>query len=86
VAKPAVAAVAIFQAAWVWNELPLALVLVRDKAWQVLPVGLLSFQGEHSSDWGVTMAGVTLAMAPILLLYFVFQQHMVKGLTAGAVK
>jgi ABC-type glycerol-3-phosphate transport system permease component len=86
VAKPAVAAAAIFQAAWVWNELPLAMVLVRDKAWQVLPVGLLSFQGEHSSDWGVTMAGVTLAMAPMLLLYFVFQQHMVKGLTAGAVK
>lgn len=86
VARPAVAAVAVFQASWVWNELPLALVLVRDRAWQVLPVGLLNFQGEHSADWGVIMAGVTLAMAPILALYFVFQRHVVSGLTAGAVK
>lgn len=86
VAKPAVAAVAIFQASWVWNELPLALVLVRDKAWQILPVGLLNFQGEHSADWGVIMAGVSMAILPILALYFVFQRHVVKGLTAGAVK
>ncbi|NPV49056.1 MAG: ABC transporter permease subunit [Armatimonadetes bacterium] len=86
IARPAVAAVAIFQASWVWNELPLALVLVRDRVWQVLPVGLLNFQGEHSADWGVIMAGVTLTMAPILALYFLFQRHIVSGLTAGAVR
>lgn len=86
IARPAVAAVAIFQASWVWNELPLALVLVRDRAWQVLPVGLLNFQGEHSAEWGVVMAGVTMTMAPILALYFLFQRHIVSGLTAGALR
>ena len=86
VARPAVATVCIFQAAWVWNELPLAMVLVRDKAWQILPVGLLNFQGEHSSDWAALLAGVTLAMVPVLVLYFLFQKHIIKGLTAGAVK
>jgi ABC-type sugar transport system permease subunit len=86
VARPAVATVCIFQAAWVWNELPLAMVLVRDKAWQILPVGLLNFQGEHSADWAALLAGVTLAMVPVLALYFLFQKHIIKGLTAGAVK
>ncbi|MEN6548979.1 MAG: ABC transporter permease subunit [Armatimonadia bacterium] len=86
VAKPAVAAVCIFQAAWVWNELPLALVLVKEKVWQILPVGLLNFQGEHSTDWAVVMAGVMISVVPILVLYFVFQRHIVKGLTAGAIK
>ena len=86
VARPAVAAVAIFQAAWVWNELPLALVLVRSKLWQILPVGLLSFQGEHSTDWAVVMAAVMISIVPVLVLYFVFQRQIVKGLTAGAVK
>ena len=86
VAMPAVATVCIFQASWVWNELPLALVLVRDKLWQILPVGLLSFQGEHATDWSVVLAGVMIAVVPILVLYFVFQKHIIKGLTAGAVK
>jgi multiple sugar transport system permease protein len=86
VARPAVATAAIFQASTVYNELPLALVLIQNRAWQTLPVGLLSFQGEHATDWAVVMAGVTLAVVPILLVYFLFQQHIVKGLTAGAVK
>lgn len=86
VARPAIAAVCIFQAAWVWNELPLALVLVKSKLWQILPVGLLNFQGEHSTDWAVVMAGVTISIIPVLVLYFIFQKHIVKGLTAGAVK
>lgn len=86
VARPAVAAVCIFQAAWVWNELPLAMVLVKDKLWQILPVGLLSFQGEHSTDWAVVMAGVMISILPVLALYLAFQRHIIKGLTAGAVK
>jgi raffinose/stachyose/melibiose transport system permease protein len=86
VAMPAVATVCIFQASWVWNELPLALVLVNNKLWQILPVGLLNFQGEHATDWPVVLAGVMIAVVPILGLYFVFQKHIIKGLTAGAVK
>lgn len=86
VAMPAVATVCIFQASWVWNELPLALVLVRDRLWQILPVGLLNFQGEHATDWAVVMAGVTIAIVPIVIVYFIFQRHIIKGLTAGAVK
>lgn len=86
VARPALATVAIFQAAWVWNELPFALVFLSEKAHMTLPVGLLTFRGEHSTDWAIIMAGVAIAMFPILVLYFLFQRHVVKGLTAGAIK
>ncbi len=86
IARPAMATVAIFQAAWVWNELLFALVFLENKAQMTLPVGLLTFQGEHSTDWAIVMAGVAIAIVPVLALYFVFQQHVVKGLTAGAVR
>lgn len=86
VAKPAVATVAIFQASWIWNELVLAMVFIDEDLQKTLTVGLMSFQGEHATDWGIVMAGVFMAVVPVLLLYFVFQQHIVKGLTAGAVK
>jgi ABC-type sugar transport system permease subunit len=86
IARPAMATVAIFQAAWVWNELLFALVFLENKTQMTLPVGLLTFQGEHSTDWAIVMAGVVMAIVPVLVLYFVFQQHVVKGLTAGAVR
>ncbi len=86
VARPALATVAIFQASWVWNELPLAMVFLRQKAHMTLTVGLLTFRGEHSTDWAVVMAGVVMAMVPVLLLYFLFQRHVVKGLTAGTIR
>ncbi|MGI5818307.1 MAG: carbohydrate ABC transporter permease [Armatimonadota bacterium] len=86
IARPAVATVAIFQAAWVWNELPFALVFIQQVGHYTLPVGLLSFQGEHIANWGAILAGVTIAVVPLMVLYLVFQKHIVRGLTAGAVK
>lgn len=86
VAMPALATVAIFQAAWVWNELPFALVLIKSPAWQTLPRGLLSFQGQFTSNWGAVLAGVVVASVPVLALYIAFQRHITRGLTAGAVR
>lgn len=86
VARPAVATVAIFQAAWVWNELPFALVFIKEGGHLTLPVGLLNFQGEHITNWGAILAGVTIAVVPLMILYLVFQKHIVRGLTAGTVK
>jgi len=85
-ARPALATVAIFQAAWIWNELPFALVFIKTSAHQTLPVGLLSFQGEHIAEWGTILAGVCVAVIPLMVLYLVFQRHIIRGLTAGAVK
>ncbi len=86
ISAPAVSTVAIFHAAWVWNELPLALVLIRTPAWQTLPFGLLSFKGQYSADWGAILAGVSLAIAPVLVGYVALQRYVVRGLTAGAVR
>jgi multiple sugar transport system permease protein/raffinose/stachyose/melibiose transport system permease protein len=86
VARPAVATVAIFQAAWVWNELPFAMVLIKSPAWQTLPRGLMSFQGQYTSDWGAVLAGVVLASVPVVALYLIFQRQIARGLTAGTVR
>ncbi len=86
IARPAVATVAIFQAAWIWNELPFALVFINESGHYTLPVGLLSFQGEHIANWGAILAGVTVAVVPLMVLYLLFQRHIIRGLTAGALK
>jgi raffinose/stachyose/melibiose transport system permease protein len=84
--KPAVATVAIFQAAWIWQEFPFALVLIDKASRKTLAVGLMSFQGEFAADWSTMLAGVVLAVAPVLFAYFMLQEHIVRGLTAGALR
>ncbi len=84
--RPAIATVAIFQAAWIWNEFPFALVLIDKAARKTLAVGLMSFQGEYAADWSTMLAGVVLAITPVLFAYFMLQEHIVRGLTAGALR
>lgn len=84
--RPAMATVAIFQAAWIWQEFPFALVLIDKTARKTLAVGLMSFQGEFAADWSTMLAGVVVAVAPVLFGYFMLQEHIVRGLTAGALK
>jgi raffinose/stachyose/melibiose transport system permease protein len=51
-----------------------------------VPIGLMQFQGEHSSDYTVLMAGVALSIIPVLIIFLFLQRYFVAGLTAGAVK
>ena len=50
-------------------------------------MGLAIFsQGEHSVDWGLLMAGATLAAIPTIVAFAFFQKHIVRGITEGAVR
>ncbi len=68
-----------------WNELAIALGLTFSEA-QPVTVGVTSYRGYTSIDWGAMTAASMMAMAPMLLLAFFAQRHIVKGLTLGVVK
>jgi len=78
-ARPAIAVVVIFNALNVWNEYILATLLLSDKALMPLQRGLMVFQGSHSVDYPVLMAGLTIAAAPIIIVYLFMQDQIVKG-------
>lgn len=82
---PGLAATAVLNAIWVWNELAIALGLTFSEA-QTVTVGVTSFRGYASIDWGAMAAASMVALAPMFLLSFFAQRHIVKGLTLGAVK
>ncbi len=84
--RPGLAAVAIVQGVWVWNEFPMALVLVTEQRWKTLPVGLAEFQGQYSGNLGAILAGAVIASVPLLILFFAFQRVIIQGMTAGALK
>ena len=85
-AKPAIAVVAIFSTLTVWNEYILAMLILQDKELMPLQRGLMVFQGSYVTNYPVLMAGVTIAVIPILLIYLIMQRHIISGITAGALK
>lgn len=83
---PALATLFIIDALSTWNELLMALVLISANESRTVPVGLLQFQGQFSSQYTQLMAGVIISITPIIILYIFLQRYMVAGLTAGALK
>ena len=51
-----------------------------------ISLGIAKLQAENSTDFGLIMAGATLAAAPILIVFIVLQKYFTKGITLGAVK
>jgi ABC-type glycerol-3-phosphate transport system permease component len=71
---------------FVWTELLIALVFLQDDSKRTLMVGITQFQSRYSIDVPVMMAGLTLATAPIVVIYLFGQRFFVRGLVSGATK
>lgn len=85
-AKPALAVLIIFNSLTVWNEYVLALLVLNKQSLMPLQRGLMVFQGQHITEYPVLMAGITITVVPIIILYFVMQRHIISGIAAGALK
>lgn len=84
-ARPALAVIVIFNSLNVWNEYILATLLLNDRSLMPLQRGVMVFQGSHSVDYPLLMAGLTIAALPIILIYLLMQKHFIKGLSSGAI-
>ena len=87
-AKPGIATVAIFNFLGYWSEYVAASVLVIDPKKITLPVALYTLQSttQRMADWTGLFAGMILVLIPIMFLYVTFQNYIVSGMTAGAIK
>lgn len=86
-AKPGIAAVALFQFFYAWNDYfgPQIYASENPAAW-TLSYGLDSFKSAHHTDWNLTMAATVLVMAPVILVFFFAQKAFVEGVTLTGVK
>ena len=82
---PGIVATAILNGIWVWNELAIALGLTFFDA-QPITVGVASFRGYASINWGGMTGSAIISMIPMILFVTFAQKHIVKGLTLGSVK
>ncbi|MBD1807226.1 carbohydrate ABC transporter permease [Microcoleus sp. FACHB-SPT15] len=80
-AKPALAAQAIFIFMGAWNNFLMPLVILSDPDMFTLPLGLNSFKGQYISYWNYIMAASMVLTLPALLIYAFFNRYFIKGVT-----
>jgi alpha-glucoside transport system permease protein len=83
---PAIAAVAIFQFMWVWNDLLVAVVFTAGSDISPMPVVVRSLVGAFGNNWQLMTSAAFISMALPLVIFFALQRYFVTGLTAGSVK
>lgn len=69
-----------------WNEFLFALVLIQDESMYTLPVGLQNMAGQYYQNWPSIASALMLATLPSLIVYFLLQKYILRGMVAGAVK
>ncbi|MCX7304414.1 MAG: carbohydrate ABC transporter permease [Hyphomicrobiales bacterium] len=83
---PALVTLLVVNSLYVWNDLLIAIIFLQDDAKRTLMAGISIFQGRYNNQVPLTMAGMVIASAPMLILYISFQKYFIRGLMAGAVK
>jgi multiple sugar transport system permease protein/raffinose/stachyose/melibiose transport system permease protein len=83
---PAIFTTVIINFVLLWNEFLYAVVLITEDDMRTLPLGLMRFMGGHQLDVGMLATGLMIAIAPVLLIYAVTSETMIRGMTAGAVR
>lgn len=83
---PAIAAVAVLEFTWIFNDYIWALILIQDDALKPVTAGLAGLQGQFSTNWPLIVAAALMAAMPTLIIFFALQRYFIGGLTLGSSK
>jgi len=85
--KPTSVTVAVLNTMWIWNDYLLpSIVIGGNPSTQTIPLQMFNFFGEYMKKWNLGLAGLTLAIIPVIVFYFFMQRQILKGISDGAVK
>ncbi len=84
--SPGLATIGILAFLGNWNEYLVPLILLTDKKLKVISLGVQELRGLYSQDYGLITAGIVISFLPVVIIYIAFQEKVIAGMTAGAVK
>lgn len=85
-AAPALATMATLNFLWLYNELLFGLLIMQDVDNRTIPVGLALLQGQNTTPVPLLASGLLISLVPVLVVFFIAQRELARGLTVGAVK
>lgn len=83
---PAFLSVGLIVGMGVWNEFMLATVFLTEPRLFTVVTSYFNFTSQHSRDWGLTSAGATMMVVPLVVLFLLLQRQFIEGLTQGSLK
>ena len=86
ISKPVFSTVGLLQFVMIWNDFFLPMVFLPKKNAHTLTLAIYSYTGNFLKNWDKIFAAATIALVPILVIYFLFSEQIVAGLTAGSTK
>ena len=84
--KSSFMALGILTFTWGWNDYTGPMIYIRDLSKQVLSVGIASFKAQYSANYALQMAGATLALIPIIIVYLISQKYLIEGVASTGIK
>lgn len=84
--KAALVSLAIFTILASWNDLLWPLIMTSSEEMRVLSIGISSFQGQHSTDYPLLIAGALMATLPIIILFIFLQRYFIEGIAMNGIK
>jgi len=85
-ARPAIATVGSLTTIGNWNAYLIPLIIITAKPLKVITQGLQELKSLYSMDYGLMSAGLLISFIPVVLIYILFQEQVIAGLTAGGLK
>ncbi|MEK4248901.1 carbohydrate ABC transporter permease [Paenibacillus sp. FSL W7-1287] len=86
ISLPALSTVSILTFLHSWNDFSFALVFISKSTLKTLPLAVSNFADGFQTDYSLTLAAMTLSVIPTIIVFLLFQEQVMKGMTAGAVK
>lgn len=84
--KPVTVTVAILNVIWIWNDYLLPSLVINKPGFETIPLKMFFFFGEYTKQWHLALAGLTIAIIPVIIVYFFLQKQIIKGISEGSVK
>ena len=81
--RPVTGTVVILNAIFIWNDFLTPLLYLSGSDHQTIPVAIYTFVGQYTSNWQLVFAGLVVGIAPVLLVYFAMQRHIIRGFAGG---
>ncbi|MBF6625957.1 carbohydrate ABC transporter permease [Aerococcaceae bacterium zg-BR9] len=84
--KPTTVTVIVLNSIWFWNDYLLPSLVINRPETHTIPLKMFYFFGAYSTQWDLALAGLIIAILPIVILYACLQKHIIEGISDGAVK
>ena len=84
--KHGLATIGILGFMYSWNDFFIANILISKTALKTITQGIQNFQGAYQTNYGAMFAAMIIAILPVIVAYLIFQEQIIEGMTAGAVK